>query len=161
MTTTKQDKLIKQGLAWDRAVARLSDNQGRVARNNARRAALTALRAMRAALDRDFPVVPKKVAPRRRKTRRQQAVALVQDGYRPTTRHLDVRRFIEAGLRGRTGPSASMRGNEFFLKEGKSLWFPTWAFAAPSKAQLIEGRRSHNKREELRALFLIEQAHSK
>jgi len=61
-----------------RARKRLAEEQGMVARRNAREEVLKGLREYRRVLDRDFPIIAKKRKPRRKRTR-------IREGFVPLT----------------------------------------------------------------------------
>lgn len=73
--TTKKVAPIDRALARvAKARKRLVPDQGMVSRANARKEILASMRELRKALDRDFPNVPKKNKPRRKRAR-------IKDGY--------------------------------------------------------------------------------
>ena len=75
---TKADPITTALAKLAKAQKRLADGQGMVARANARKEVLARLREYRRVLDRDFPYIPKKRKPKRKRTK-------IRDGYVPLT----------------------------------------------------------------------------
>jgi hypothetical protein len=106
-----------------RALRRLAPGQGRVARNNARRAVMACLAALRASLDRAFPVVPKdKPGARKRLSLDGRIRRLHARGYRPLP-------FVDISTRLRALAVAKISVVSF--DTSTAVWVPAWVLTVP------------------------------
>lgn len=130
-----------------KARKRLKDEQGRIARRNARRAYLDAVRSVRQAVDDEYPVMRKPVV-RRRKPNPKRAVR----GKQIITREMH-RQLLAAGV----SPSQFVeRGSD---DPHPTIFAPTWmmrAYHAGVDLKLIaEGVRSIKMRNRIRAIVRL------
>lgn len=102
-----------------RALGKLLPDQGRVARNNARRAVLRELKRVRAGMDRDFPVVPKAIVERARLKPELRVRRLARMGYAPLP-------MVESRSRLASLAVAGIRPIKAFSRE---IWVPTWVLS--------------------------------
>jgi len=140
-----------------RARKRLNEEQGRVARNNARRAMMKALKEARAALDKEFPVIRGKAKPRR-KTPAKPPRNWIRVTFEVFTGGSDKNRFVAecaaAGVRLRHYPARgygqrkrNARG-KMETDKTKHLYAPLWAVAAYGQGKnlkLVAKSRSEQK----------------
>lgn len=131
-------RLDRAATKLTKALGRLNDDQGRVARGNARTAALAALRDLRAALDADYPVIPKS-SPKRRKPRPITAEKLRKAGYIPLREQTFSAAVLasEAGIRLRFLPRRV---------SNPQPWCPAWVRGATSITELREAARGPGSR---------------
>ncbi len=141
--------------------ARLETEQGRIARRNARRAALAALRKIRSHLDEDYPnIATENPKPRRRKRKRSEHPSVPPDGWvfastyttdaykydshrRKTMEWQIVAACAEAGVRTR--------------KHFSQVIVPDWVAAVGSNvSKLKEAKNNVSKRKAVLAAKLIE-----
>jgi hypothetical protein len=131
------DRLLK-------ARKRLKDDQGRIARRNARQNALRALRQARAALDVEYPSIAK---PRRKARKAKPRGARLRNMSRLGTGQ--ALRLIEAG----------MSRNQFEFIDTKDVYAATWitrAMRAKIGVKLIvEAVRSQKKRRQINATLRL------
>ncbi len=133
-------KTARAGDRLSKALNRLAKSEKRVARGNARTETLAALRAVRAAVDSEYPIIPKakkkrvKLTPVLRANRLRKQGMVLLPAYH-TGMH-SLQRIRAAGIR------VEVIGDSYFVKD--------WAALAISKryrvAELLELARSPKKR---------------
>lgn len=146
-----REKLLRVGLRWDAAVKRLDPEQGRVARRNARHAALRALREMRAALDAEFPVIRKTGKRHKPVSREKRAAKLRSRGWLPASKFGREQRGWYDRLPRRAVHGPTIRRARWF----RVRWFPRWLLACKSMADVERAHRSLSTQRELDALALV------
>ncbi len=128
--------------------AERAQQQGPQAKRNARTAVLNALRALKRAVDREYPVQRRNAGkPRKRRTPEQRAKALVKQGYILITNSHAIATLAAAGIK-----IVKIQRGEL----GKSLpdiYGPRWAVVIASKypRKLAAAKRSTAVRKELLA----------
>jgi hypothetical protein len=136
----------------DAALKRCKPDQGRVARSNGRKLMLRALHKARAALDAEFPVIPKTKRPRRTRTVRQRLRGKTKLGPNSTLK------LVRAGV----SPSQflTLGSEDLGDPPGESITYaPSWmvrALRADLPPKLIaEAVRSQKKRRQINATLRL------
>ena len=149
-----QDKLWDAGVEYDRATKKLSVEQGRVARANARKTMLRVLRKMRTTLDKEYPTIAKTTSRRRKPLKESERF-----------RRLIKRGYVECRAAGgleRKAANAVVKdcaalGIRVYYDAFHTPWVPKWAMAAENKSQMSRARRMKNEREALAGLYMFGQ----
>lgn len=143
---TKKTKTERAGDRLAKALERLAKSEKRVARGNARTEALAALRAVRTAVDNEYPIIPKAKKKRVKLTPVLRANRLRKQGMIIVPNHIAVLRLQGAGCR---------------VEEVEGTYFAhDWAVAAVNdgmrEREIRELTRSPKKRRAFMALHLLE-----
>lgn len=136
--------------AWDKLDEALRHLEktggGRVARMNARRATLTSMRQLRAAIDVEYPVVRKKV--RRRKT------PLSADGWEA---RLERKGWVEHHFSG-SQERAVLTSNLPYKIIHRVMWTPKWVAMAiidgKTDSQMLKAKKSRREQKALNTLYV-------
>jgi hypothetical protein len=143
-------KLKKSISHLERETKKLKDEQGRVARRNARRNVLEALRSVRSALDAEYPVEKKESAKRRKQSK---GIPANFSEIQPNT--VRFGQLLKAGIRLKhIAPTNKPEDDTTTRNRGR--WYgPTWAVFAPPDTtieQFKKARRSTTERDALATL---------
>jgi hypothetical protein len=148
-SATARSRLERSLDELQRQAKRLSEDQGRIARRNARNAVLEALRACRSALDREFPL-EKKPVKRRKKRSAQRREEEFQRNWAPIV--ASTERFVQIQ---RAGIKVIAR-NDVNATTPTTRWFaPRWAVFAPPGTTVEELRRARRSPTERKALLTM------
>lgn len=112
--------------ALKRAIKTLQEPQGPLARRNARTRVVDALRAVRQALDKEYPAPARKVTTRRTLTPLQKRKELINEGF-VLVRGLTLNKLAEAGVAIRTTKQVTTQDHPGNYPIPAGAWAPGWA----------------------------------
>lgn len=134
-----------------KALKTLQPTQGPLARRNARTRVVDALRAVRQALDKEYPAPARKANPYRKvRTPLQRRKALIEEGFYMVKGHV-LAKLAEAGVAVRTTPShkdPSQASSGSYLGTGyipPATWAPGWAcywYEHGGQSKVYEAKKS-------------------